>query len=92
MKRSHHEIWITNQGDNLFVSFTNHPEQTLDELRYKNFRKITPASRERLNRIIKRVPPTNVYLHPEGPSLTYKVDRGVAFPPPRPAITLAQAA
>ena len=80
MRGKYHEIWIANAGEKLFVSFADTDHTDRPGMNFRDYRTVTRASRKRLASLICQVKSCNVYLHPEGPSVTYQIRRGHKFP------------
>lgn len=86
MQKKYHHLFVTGWADRLQVSFDD-----LDKLlptNGSNSRRHIPtsASRGRLQRAIQQLTPTSVYLHSDGPSVTYYVKRGFKFRTPSAAM------
>ena len=98
MRKNYHEIWVFKLGEKLFVNFADTDATWLSGLSARDYPKpgsgrvITNASRERLNRALMEQKPVMVYLHDDGPSVTYQIRRGTKLIPAEPARVLAMAA
>ena len=86
MKKKYHYLWIAEAGGKLVLDFGDVKQNEYLVPDIIRTRRPTPASRARLQRALRELTPTMVYMHPEGPSITYYVKRGTQFTAPRAAM------
>ena len=86
MKKKYHYLWIAEAGGKLVLDFGDVKQAEYLVPEKTRTRRPTPASRARLQRALRELTPTMVYMHPEGPSITYYIKRGTQFTAPRAAM------
>lgn len=86
MKKKYHYLWIAESGNRLLLDIGDVDKNEYVVPEITRTRRPTAASRARLQRALMHLKPDMVYLHREGPSITYYVKRGTQFPTPRAAM------
>ena len=86
MKKKYHYLWIAEAGGKLVLDFGDVKQADYLVPEKIRTRRPTHASRARLQRALRELTPTMVYMRPEGPSITYYIKRGTQFTAPRAAM------
>jgi hypothetical protein len=92
VKKKYHYLWIAEAGNRLFLDFGDVDKGEIVVPEKTRTRYPSNASRARLQRALMHLKPDTVYLHREGPSLTYYVKRGHKFPTPTAVMLMLKVA
>jgi hypothetical protein len=82
VKKKYHYLWIAEAGNRLLLDMGDVDKDGFVVPEKTRTHCPSTASRARLQRALMHLKPDTVYLHREGPSLTYYVKRGHKFPAP----------